>query len=67
MVLEEEVRHRVSGLFLKPLDDVRVDIEREGDRRMAKALGHDFRMHPSLQGQSRIGVPEAVKGNPRQP
>lgn len=44
-----------------------VDAEGDRDRRVAKALLDNPRVHSALQCERRPGVPQAMHGQPRQP
>jgi hypothetical protein len=48
------------------LSDVRVEVERDGNRGVAETLGHDLRVHAGLQCQGGVAVAEVVEADARQ-
>ncbi len=62
-------QHRVNaarGIFLQAGHDVTVDVEGDGDARMADPFAGDLRMHPFDQEMTDVGVALEVCVTPMQ-
>ena len=61
MSLEDRRRDGLSRITGDARRDVRVQIERDANRRVAETLGHDFRMDARLECERRVGVAQVVQ------
>ena len=66
VVAEDQTGDGVRGQLVHPGDDVRVDVERDGDRGVAKPLADHLHGHAGLERRGGVAVAQAMKGDPRQ-
>jgi hypothetical protein len=66
VIAEDQTGDRVRRQLVHPGDDVGVDVERDGDRGVAKPLADDLHGHAGLERRGGVAVAQAMKGDPRQ-